>query len=72
MTCKFSIICQAVTKENILEQPSIREFFATLTANHLDKGWVNARIDFLHCNAAQNVDGGLIAREIETIVGVLH
>ncbi|XP_013390784.1 uncharacterized protein LOC106159131 [Lingula anatina] len=59
-----------VTKENILEHASIREFFTTLSTNHLDKSWVNSRLDFLGCNTAQNVDGGIIANIIEDLVGV--
>ena len=48
----------------------MRSFFSTLIDNHLDRSWINARVDLLACNAAQSVDGGLIARELETIVEV--
>ena len=59
-----------MTKDIIKESKSLRDFFSTLVAAHIDRGWKNARLDLLACQAAQGGDGELIAREIEALVGV--
>lgn len=49
---------------------SIREFFTALTNNHIDRSWVNARLDLLMCSAAMSLDGEMITTEISQITKV--
>ncbi|XP_066264089.1 uncharacterized protein [Branchiostoma lanceolatum] len=59
-----------LTSVNIIEQSSIRDFYSTLVENHLDRSFVNARLDFLACSAVQSVESGTILQEMETLLGV--
>lgn len=49
---------------------SVREFFLTLVNNHIDRTWVNARMDILMCSAAMTQDGRFIAEEIAQLIEV--
>lgn len=49
---------------------SIREFFTALTNNHIDRSWVNARLDLLLCSAASLLDGEIISQEVSQIIKV--
>ncbi|XP_078620370.1 uncharacterized protein LOC144887197 [Branchiostoma floridae x Branchiostoma japonicum] len=59
-----------LTSLNIIEQSSIRDFYSTLVENHLDRSFVNARLDFLACSAVQSVESGTILQEMESLLGV--
>ena len=49
---------------------SIREFFTALSNNHIDRSWVNARLDLLMCSASMSLDGDIISQEISQIIKV--
>lgn len=66
----IDFVLQTITKENIIEMGSVREFFSTLVNNHIDRAWVNARIDFLKCSLTTTLDGEIIANEIAQITKV--
>ena len=46
-----------------------REFFSRLVADHLDISKVGTRLDFLATYAAENRDGAIMAKELETMLG---
>lgn len=59
-----------LTKESIVENKTLCEFFVSLVQKHVDQSGVGARLDFLACNLLLHTDGGLIDKEIEACVGV--
>ncbi|KAL4216374.1 hypothetical protein ACF0H5_024101 [Mactra antiquata] len=61
---------QSITRENIVENVSIRDFFTSLVANHIDKTDHSARLDILACNMLLHTDAGCIDKEIENCVGI--
>ncbi|CAH1787997.1 unnamed protein product [Owenia fusiformis] len=58
-----------LTKDNT-NDTNIREFFKWLVEVCIDKSNENARIDFLACQAGQGTEGTVMARELETYLGV--
>ena len=59
-----------LTKENVTENQSVRDFFSALVSQHLDKASPGARLDFLACNLMLHTDGGGLDKELEAFVGV--
>ncbi|KAL3886394.1 hypothetical protein ACJMK2_026392 [Sinanodonta woodiana] len=61
---------QVITKEAIVENQHLREFFKSLVSDYVDIISPNARLDFLASNVMLHNDGATIAKEIENIVGI--
>ena len=70
MDCPLLLQLQVLTKENVSENQSVREFFSSLVTDHLDKTLSGARLDFLACNLMLHTDGGGLDKELESFVGV--
>ena len=57
-----------ITLQTLISDHSVKQFFELIQRNILEQS--NARVDFLGSYAAEHVDGGLIARELQTIMQV--
>lgn len=56
--------------KTIINHVELRQFFEDLVADFLDKDDWGARIDFLATYAAEQIDGGLIARALQQMLEV--
>ena len=58
-----------ITLQTLISDHSVKQFFELIQRNILEQS--NARVDFLGSYAAEHVDGGLIARELQSIMQVV-
>ncbi|XP_040565280.1 serine/threonine-protein kinase Nek8 [Lepeophtheirus salmonis] len=59
-----------ISLKTMIGDQMVRKFFMFLVEEFLDKSDPNARIDFLASYAAEHVDGGLISKELESLLNV--
>ncbi|XP_066971420.1 serine/threonine-protein kinase Nek8-like isoform X1 [Macrobrachium rosenbergii] len=52
------------------EQVSVREFFSTLVKNHIDRSFMNARLDFLAAHPAHSEHGPQIASSLHALLDI--
>ncbi|XP_064092354.1 serine/threonine-protein kinase Nek8-like [Macrobrachium nipponense] len=52
------------------EQVSVREFFSTLVKNHIDRSFMNARLDFLAAHPAHSEHGAQIASSLHALLDI--
>ena len=56
--------------KSVIGDEKIRNFFKNLVKEFLDKENWSARLDFLATYMAEQIDGGLLAKELETMLDV--
>ncbi len=58
-----------ISLKSMVKDGEVRAFLTALVRDHVDLGDWSARMDFLATYLAEQIDGGLLAKELETMLG---